>query len=98
MISRIYNYSYNHSTNFKYLLFPIFILSLHWLSVKFYSTYCTPDNFIGYLISYLTTSNPVCIYTIKVIEKTSNIYFTIWSFFSMYTINILIQSYKNLFD
>jgi hypothetical protein len=80
----------------KYLLFPVFILSLHWLAVKFYNTYCAPDNLIGYLMTYLTTANPICIYTIKIIEKTSTIYLTTWSFFSLCTVSILISSYQQI--
>lgn len=82
----------------QYLLFPVFMISLHWIAVKFYNTYCAPDGFFGYLMTYLTTANPMCVYTIHIIEKTSNIYLTTWSFFSISTISAIVYSYKSLFS
>lgn len=80
----------------KYLLFPIFILSTNWLAVRFYSTYCAPSGLYGYIMTYITTANPMCVYTIKIIEKTSDIYLTTWSFFSITTVTAIVSSYKNL--
>lgn len=81
----------------KYLLFPIFIQSVHWISVRFYSNYCVPDDLIGYITSYITTSSPICLYTIQIMEKTSCIYTYIWYIMSLWTITAIINSYKTLF-
>jgi len=81
----------------KYLLFPVFIQSLHWLSVRFYSNYCVPDNLVGYITSYITASNPVCSYVIQIMEKTSYIYLYIWHIISIWSITSIITSYKTLF-
>ncbi len=81
----------------KYILFPIFIISVHWLAVRFYSTHCVPSDFIGYITSYLTTANPMCSYVVKIIDKTSTIYTSIFLTISMWTINALLICFKNLF-
>jgi hypothetical protein len=81
----------------KYLLFPIFIQSSHWLSVRFYSNYCVPEDFIGYITSYITTSSPICSFTVQIMEKTSYIYKYICYTISIWTITAIITSYKTLF-
>ncbi len=80
----------------RYMLFPIFILSTHWLSVRFYSTYCAPNDIYGYLMSYITVSNPVCSYALKIMDKTGDIYLSLWSIFSIWTLTLFISCYKNI--
>jgi len=70
-------------------LFPIFILSTHWVALKFYSTYCVTPDFLGYLLSYITVSSPVCSFCLTVLEKTGNIYVTIWMSFSIVIVKFL---------
>lgn len=82
--------------NYNYIFFPIFILSVHWLGVRFYSEFCSPPDFYGYITSYFTVASPTCIYVLQMIEKTSNIYNVIWATFSMWTCTIFINSYKRL--
>lgn len=82
----------------KYILFPIFIISVHWLAVRFYSTHCVPDNLMGYITTYLTAANPVCSYVVKIIDKTSSIYTCVFLTMSMWTINAFVMCFKDLFS
>jgi len=70
-------------------LFPIFILSSHWLAVKFYSNYCVSNDFVGYLLSYITVSSPICSFCLTLLEKTGTIYLTLWTSFSLVIIQWL---------
>jgi hypothetical protein len=82
----------------KYLLLPIFFASFHWLSVRFYITFCVPSGINGYIMSYLTTASPICIYTLTLMEKSSNMYLTGWIFLSMASVGLLKQCYNYLTD
>ena len=81
---------------FRYIMFPVFILSLHWISIRFYSNYCVPEHLYGYLMSYLTMASPSCTYILHIIEKTSAIYQSSWHIFSLWAASILIALYKNI--
>jgi hypothetical protein len=86
------------NTLLSYILFPVFILSLHWLSVRFYSEFCVPPDLYGYLTSYFTVSSPTCVYALHIVEKTSNIYTVLLSTFSIWSSAAIVQSYKNILN
>jgi hypothetical protein len=83
---------------FKYILLPIFFLSFHWLCLRFYLYYCSPDGFAGYLSSYITTASPICIFTLVLIEKSSNMYLNAWIFLSISGIGMLKYCYNYFTD
>ena len=103
-ISSLYNslynllYSFFSLFNYNYILFPIFILSIHWIGVRFYSEFCVPPNFYGYISSYFTVASPTCIYILQIIDKTSNIYNVLWATFSMWTCATFVSSYKRILN
>ena len=74
---------------FAIVSFPVFIISLHWISIMFYSSNCISPDFIGYLTSYLTLSSPFCTICLYIIEITSKIYFLTINFFTTKIINFL---------
>jgi len=82
----------------KYILLPIFFLSLHWLFLRFYVYYCSPDGIIGYLSSYLTVASPICIFILSLIEKSSNMYLNAWIFITITSIGLLKICYKYFTD
>ena len=82
----------------KYILLPIFFVSFHWLSVRFYLFYCSPDGISGYLSSYLTTASPVCIYALTLMEKSSSLYLTGWIFLTMGSVGVLKSGLNYLTD
>lgn len=86
------------SLNYNYILFPIFILSAHWVGVRFYSEFCVPPDFYGYLVSYFTVASPVCIYVLQIVEKTSNIYNVLWGSFTLWTCSVFVSSYKRMLN
>jgi len=85
-------------TLINYILFPIFILSVHWVGVRFYSEFCVPPEFYGYLLSYFTVASPTCNYVLYIIEKTSNVYNILWTTFSLWSCAVLIQLYKRIIN
>jgi len=82
----------------KYILLPIFFLSFHWISLRFYIYYCSPDGFSGYLSSYLTTASPICIFSLVLIEKSSNMYLNAWIFLTISSIGMLKYLYNYFTD
>ena len=83
-------------TLLNYILFPIFIISLHWISVRFYSEYCVPSDFYGYIFTYFTVSSPTCIYVLQIIEKTSSIYNILCATFSIWSCSTLVELCKRI--
>ena len=80
----------------NYILFPIFIISVHWVGVRFYSEFCVPPEFYGFLSSYFTVASPSCIYTLQIIEKTSNIYNVLWTTFSLWSCATIVHIYNKI--
>jgi hypothetical protein len=83
-------------TLINYILFPIFIISIHWVAVRFYSEFCVPPEFYGYIASYFTVASPTCIYVLHIIEKTSNVYNVLFATFSIWSCTALVQLYKKI--
>jgi|Laugresu1bdmlbsd_1035121.scaffolds.fasta_scaffold02549_3 hypothetical protein len=80
----------------EFALFPIFILSTHWVALQFYSTYCVSPDLLGYLISYITVSSPVCSFCLTILERTGNIYYAIWLSFSIIIIRFFTTLATNI--
>lgn len=79
-----------------YIGLPFLLGSFHWLSVRFYADVCVPDTLTGYLWSFLTTSSPLCVFVLTLIEKTSSLYLSSWIFLTMGSVELLKYLYNYL--
>ena len=66
---------------------PFLLLTIHWASVRFYANYCVPDTLTGYISSYLTTANPVCVFCLTMMDKTNSLYLSSWVFLTIGLVN-----------
>jgi len=81
-----------------YLSLPFFLVSIHWLLVRFYANICVPETFYGYLTTYLTTASPICVYSLTLIEKTSSLYLSSWVFLTVSSIGLLKEIYRRVIE
>jgi hypothetical protein len=51
--------------------------STHYGAIKLYSTFCIPDNLLGYLQGMITTGSPVCSATLAYASNSQTSYATI---------------------
>lgn len=67
----------------KYLSVPFFILILHWVLVRVYSSYCAPQSLYGLITSFVSVGSPICVMIMTIVEKTSALYISSWVFITM---------------
>ena len=67
----------------------LFVVTIHWISVRLYSNYCVPQGFLGYIYTYITISSPPCKALLYIQTTTSDYYFSIWSGISISIISYL---------
>jgi hypothetical protein len=58
----------------RYILMMVLLVAIHWISVRFYATYCAPSTIAGFVWSFMTSASPVCTGTLYVMDKTSGMY------------------------
>jgi hypothetical protein len=58
----------------RYIFMMVLLVSIHWISVRFYATYCAPSTITGFVWSFMTSASPVCTGTLYVMDKTSGMY------------------------
>jgi hypothetical protein len=73
----------------KYLSVPFLILILHWILVRFYSSYCAPDSFYGLITSFVSVGSPICVTLMTIIEKTSTFYISSWVVITMLCLGLI---------
>jgi len=73
----------------KYLSVPFFILILHWLLLRVYSSYCAPQSIYGLITSFVTVGSPICVTLMTIIEKTSTFYISSWVVITMLCLGLI---------
>jgi len=59
---------------------PIIFSTLHWGAAQIYAQFCAPSGFHGYLVAFLNIANPVCSYTLQVMDMSKYFYNQSWIF------------------
>jgi hypothetical protein len=58
----------------RYIFMMVLLVAIHWISVRFYATYCAPSTIAGFVWSFMTSASPICTGALYVMEKTSGMY------------------------
>lgn len=67
--------------NIAYIIFmPLAFSTLHWCAAQIYMQFCAPPGFYGYVVSFLNVANPVCSYTLQVMDISKYFYTQSWIF------------------
>jgi hypothetical protein len=62
------------------MLMPLAFSTLHWCSAQIYVQLCAPPGFYGYVVSFINVANPVCSYTLQVMDMSKYFYNQSWIF------------------
>ncbi len=58
----------------RYIFMMVLLVAIHWISVRFYATYCAPSTIAGFVWSFMTSASPICTGALYVMDKTSGMY------------------------
>lgn len=76
------------------MLLPIAFASLHWAAAQTYERFCAPPGFYGYIVTFFNMANPVCSYTLQVLEISKYFYNQSWIFVGITTIGACKHVYE----
>lgn len=77
-----------------FLFAPVAFASLHWASAQAYARICAPPGVYGYLATFFNTANPVCSYTLQVMEMSKYFYNQYWIFIGITTLSACKHLYE----
>lgn len=76
------------------MFMPLAFSSLHWCSAQIYMQFCAPSGFRGYIVSFFNVANPLCSYTLQVMEMSKYFYNQSWIFIGMSTLGACKHVYE----
>ncbi len=82
------------STKLLILMLPFIVGFTHWVTARFYSTYCVPEGAYGLFITLFNTANPICTYTLTIMEYTRLMYSQCWLIICAITISFFGNMWK----
>ena len=62
------------------MLMPIAFSTIHWGAAQIYMQFCAPSGVYGYIIAFFNVANPVCSYTLQVMDMSKYFYTQSWIF------------------
>ena len=62
------------------MLMPFAFLTLHWATAQIYTTFCVPPGFYGCIVAIFNIANPVCSYTLQLMDISKYFYNQSWIF------------------
>ena len=62
------------------MLMPLAFSTLHWCSAQIYTQLCAPPGFSGFFVLFFNLANPVCSYTLQVMDMSKYFYNQSWIF------------------
>ena len=68
------------------MLMPIAFASLHWVSAQAYTQLCAPPGVYGYIVTFFNIANPMCSYTLQVLDMSKYFYNQSWILIGMTTL------------
>jgi len=77
-----------------FLFAPVAFASLHWASAQAYARLCAPPGFYGYIATFFNTANPVCSYTLQVMDMSKYFYTQSWIFIGIITLGACNHLYE----
>ena len=63
-----------------FMIAPFVFTTIHWIAGQTYANFCAPPGFHGYIITFFNVANPVCSYTLQVMEMSKYFYNQSWIF------------------
>ena len=73
---------------------PVAFASLHWVAAQTYAYYCAPSGFYGYIVTFFNMANPVCSYTLQVLDTSKYFYNQSWIFIGITTLGACKHVYE----
>ena len=73
---------------------PVAFASLHWVSAQTYAHFCAPPGFYGYIVTFFNIANPVCSYTLQVMDMSKYFYTQSWIFIGITTLDACKHVYE----
>lgn len=76
------------------LFVPVVFASLHWASTQVYARLCAPPGVYGYFVTFFNAANPVCSYTLQVMDMSKYFYNQSWIFIGISTLGACKHVYE----
>ena len=77
------------------MLLPIAAFaSLHWTAAQTYVHFCAPPGLYGYIVTFFNMANPVCSYTLHVLDMSKYFYNQSWIFIGITTLGACKHVYE----
>jgi len=76
------------------MILPIAFASLHWAAAQTYAHFCAPPGFYGYIVTFFNIANPVCSYTLQIIDMSKYFYNQSWIFIGITTLGACKHVYE----
>ena len=76
------------------MLLPLAFASLHWVAAHAYVQFCAPPGFYGYIVTFFNMANPVCSYTLQVLDVSKYFYNQSWMFIGISTFGACKHMYE----
>jgi len=62
------------------MVMPLAFSTLHWCAAQIYMQLCAPPGIYGFVVSFFNVANPVCSYTLQVMDISKYFYTQSWIF------------------
>ena len=76
------------------MLMPVAFSSLHWGAAQIYTQFCAPPGFHGYIVAFFNIANPVCSYTLQIMDMSKYFYNQSWVFIGIATMGACKHFYE----
>jgi hypothetical protein len=73
---------------------PVVFATMHWASAQAYARFCAPPGFYGYFVTFFNAANPVCSYTLQVMDMSKYFYNQSWIFIGIITLDACKHLYE----
>tara|TARA_B100000795_G_C22457439_1_gene307978 strand:+ start:83 stop:388 length:306 start_codon:yes stop_codon:yes gene_type:complete len=67
----------------------VLLLSVHFITIQIYATWCVPYTFIGAITSIFTVSSPPCTFLLSIASRSQELYTAAWVAMGMAIISVI---------
>jgi len=78
------------------MLMPVAFSTLHWCSAQIYMQFCAPPGVYGCIVAFFNVANPVCSYTLQVMEISKYFHNQSWIFVGVTTVGACKYLYEKI--